>query len=98
MTERLEHGPSGLTAILPCYNEGGAQIEIAYREVIAALGTIENLELLFVDDGSTDDTLDRIRKLASTDPRVHYLSFTRNFGQRAATTAGFRYAGQPWSV
>jgi glycosyltransferase involved in cell wall biosynthesis len=98
MTEHLRPGPSGLTAVLPCYNEGGAQIESAYREVTEALGTIENLELLFIDDGSVDDTLDKIKKLAETDPRVHFLSFTRNFGLRAATTAGFRYAGQPWSV
>jgi glycosyltransferase involved in cell wall biosynthesis len=97
MIEHLAPGPSGLTVIVPCYNEGD-QVDIAYQEVIDALGAIENLELMFIDDGSTDDTLERIRRLAATDPRVHYVSFARNFGLVAATAAGFRYAGQPWSV
>jgi glycosyltransferase involved in cell wall biosynthesis len=97
MIEHLASEPSGLTAILPCYNEG-AQVEIAYQEVIEALGAIENLELMFIDDGSADDTLERIRRLAATDPRVRYVSFARNFGLVSATAAGFRYAGQPWSV
>jgi len=88
---------TGLTAILPCYNEG-AQVEIAHREVCAALGSIDGLELLFVDDGSADDTLDRLKRLAAEDPRVHYLSFARNFGLMAAITAGFRYATEPWCV
>jgi glycosyltransferase involved in cell wall biosynthesis len=88
---------TGLTAIVPCYNEG-EQVDIAYRAVSDALTPIEHLEILFVDDGSSDDTLARVKKIAATDPRVHYLSFTRNFGLPAAVTAGFRYAGQPWSV
>jgi glycosyltransferase involved in cell wall biosynthesis len=88
---------TGLTAILACYNEG-AQVEVAHREVCAALGSIEDLELLFVDDGSADDTLERLKRLAASDPRVHYISFARNFGLMAAITAGFRYAAEPWCV
>ncbi|WP_018684941.1 glycosyltransferase family 2 protein [Actinokineospora enzanensis] len=88
---------SGLTAIVPCYNEG-EQVDVAYGSVCAALSDIDGLELLFIDDGSRDDTLDRIRALAEKDSRVHYLSFARNFGLAAAVTAGFRYAGRPWSV
>jgi glycosyltransferase involved in cell wall biosynthesis len=88
---------TGLTAVLPCYNEG-AQVDRAYLAIIDALGEIEDLELLIVDDGSTDDTLDHIRALAAADPRVKYLSFSRNFGLEAAHAAGFAYAGQPWSV
>ena len=88
---------SGLTAIVPCYNEG-AQVDAAYREVCDALGTVDDLELLFVDDGSRDDTLERIKRIAASDPRVHYVSFARNFGLAAAVTAGFRYAARPWAV
>jgi glycosyltransferase involved in cell wall biosynthesis len=88
---------SGLTAIVPCYNEG-AQVDLAYREVCEALGTVDDLELLFIDDGSRDDTLERIRRIAAADPRVHYVSFARNFGLPAAVTAGFRYAARPWAV
>ncbi|MFG2005179.1 glycosyltransferase family 2 protein [Spirillospora sp. NPDC048911] len=86
---------SGLTVVVPCFNEG-VQTETAHRELTGALGGIEPLEILFVDDGSTDDTLDRIRGLAERDPRVRYVSFTRNFGLEAAQAAGFAYAGQPW--
>lgn len=88
---------TGLTVVLPCYNEG-ARVDQAYGVITAALGTIDDLELLVVDDGSSDDTLDRIRALAAADPRVRYLSFTRNFGLEAAHAAGYAYAAQPWCV
>ncbi|WP_336204404.1 glycosyltransferase family 2 protein [Nonomuraea sp. LPB2021202275-12-8] len=88
---------TGLTVLVPCYNEG-PQVETAHGELVEALKEIGELEILFVDDGSTDDSLDRIRRLAETDPRVRYLSFTRNFGIDAVMAAGFRYAGQPWTV
>jgi glycosyltransferase involved in cell wall biosynthesis len=88
---------SGLTAVLPCYNEG-AQVDRAYDAIVTALGRIDELELLIVDDGSTDDTLARVKALAASDPRVHYLSFTRNFGLEAAQSAGFGYAAHPWTV
>src|SRR4029453_2181196 len=52
------------------------------------------VELLFVDDGSTDGTLDRIKTFADTDPRVSYLSFTRNVGLEAAFAAGLKYASK----
>jgi polyisoprenyl-phosphate glycosyltransferase len=87
----------GLTAVLPCFNEG-SQIERAVDAICSELGGIPGFELLVVDDGSTDDTLDRVRRLAAADPRIHYLSFTRNYGLEAAHGAGFRYASQPWLV
>ncbi|MFI7128844.1 glycosyltransferase family 2 protein [Nonomuraea sp. NPDC050153] len=88
---------TGLTVLVPCFNEG-AQVDVAHKELMAELAAIEDLEILFVDDGSTDDSLARIRTLAEADPRVRYLSFTRNFGIEAVMAAGFRYAGQPWTV
>ncbi|GAA3065132.1 glycosyltransferase family 2 protein [Actinokineospora globicatena] len=87
----------GLTAIVPCYNEG-EQVDVAYRSVCDALGGIDGFEVLFIDDGSRDDTLARIKALADGDGRVRYISFARNFGLVAAVTAGFRYASRPWSV
>jgi polyisoprenyl-phosphate glycosyltransferase len=87
-----------LTVLLPCYNEGG-QVDVAYRAIDAELtGRYPDLEILLVDDGSTDDTLARMRALAERDPRVRYLSFSRNFGLEAAFSAGFRYASKPWVV
>jgi hypothetical protein len=88
---------TGLTAVIPCYNEGD-QVDRAYHGIRQALGEIGDLEILFIDDGSSDDTLERLRRLAAADPQVRYLSFTRNFGLSAAITAGFRYASRPWIV
>jgi polyisoprenyl-phosphate glycosyltransferase len=84
----------GLTAVIPCFNEGDG-IARAYDELAAELAGYD-AEILFVDDGSDDGTLERIKSLAATDARVRYISFTRNFGLEAAFGAGFRYAGKPW--
>ena len=51
-----------------------------------------DFEYLFVNDGSKDATLQKIRELAAEDERVHYLSFSRNFGKEAALLAGLSYA------
>ncbi len=85
---------AGMTAVVPCFNEAD-NVEHAYSEIVAELGDVD-LEVLFVDDGSSDDTLAKVRALAKTDPRVQYLSFTRNFGFEAAFSAGYRYASKPW--
>jgi hypothetical protein len=85
----------GLTVVIPCLNEEG-NIAAVYREVVTELARYAPLEVLFVDDGSTDGTLAEIKDLASRDARVAYLSFTRNFGFEAAFSAGYRYAHQPW--
>ena len=50
------------------------------------------IEYLFVDDGSVDGTMDVIRRLHEEDPRVHYVSFSRNFGKEAAIYAGLENA------
>jgi len=85
-----------LTVLVPCYNEG-AQVDVLYEAIDAVLSVRHpDLEILLVDDGSTDDTLARIKRLADRDARVRYLSFSRNFGMEAAFSAGFRYASKPW--
>lgn len=84
----------GLSVVIPCLDEA-PNIDTVYRAVVAELGRYD-LEVLFVDDGSTDDTLTVIRRLAAADPRVEYLSFARNFGFEAAFSAGYRYASRPW--
>lgn len=79
-----------LSLIIPCYNEEEA-LPIFYAEVdkIAALLNAYEVEMLFVDDGSKDKTLEVIKGLADRDKRVKYLSFSRNFGKEAAMYAGF---------
>jgi polyisoprenyl-phosphate glycosyltransferase len=95
-------GPDGVepirvTAVVPCCDEVDG-IDLAYQRIATELGRYDDVELLFVDDGSTDGTLDRIKAFAGADPRVFYLSFTRNFGLEAAFAAGFKYASQDWVV
>jgi glycosyltransferase involved in cell wall biosynthesis len=66
------NGIEALTVVVPCHNEG-VQVEVAHREISAALTALPSLEILFVDDGSTDDTLEHIRKVADRDDRVSYV-------------------------
>jgi polyisoprenyl-phosphate glycosyltransferase len=85
---------TGLSVVIPCYNEID-NVEHICAEVLSELGAFD-LELIFVDDGSSDGTLEMIKRLARTDNRVRYISFTRNFGFEAAFSAGYRYASRPW--
>ena len=78
-----------VSIIVPCCNEQEA-LPLFYREVSAVLGTLPGgYELLFVNDGSSDGTLDLLRRLAQEDEHVLYLSFSRNFGKESAMYAGF---------
>lgn len=79
-----------LSIVVPCYNEG-ACVE-AFVETIFGLGLENPLEIVFVDDGSADNTLELIRKAAAADERVRYVSFSRNFGKEAALFAGLEHA------
>ncbi|WP_242981781.1 glycosyltransferase family 2 protein [Alkalibaculum bacchi] len=82
-----------LSLIIPCFNEEGS-IKLLYEAICPVLDVLSNYsaELLFIDDGSTDHTLSYIQRFAMIDPRVKYLSFSRNFGKEAAIYAGFIYA------
>ncbi|MGE4167322.1 MAG: glycosyltransferase family 2 protein [Xanthobacteraceae bacterium] len=77
--------------ILPAHNEAGniAPLCAALKAELAPLG---GFEIVFVDDGSTDGTLDSIKATAASDTRVGYVAFTRNFGHQAALRAGLRRA------
>lgn len=80
-----------LSIVLPAHNEVGnvAPIIAELRRLTAAIGPTE---IIGVDDGSNDATLDALRAAASADPMVRYISFTRNFGHEAAMRAGLRAA------
>ena len=78
-----------ISIIVPCYNEQAA-LPIFYDEIRKVLGSMdETYELLFVNDGSKDETLPILRTLSEKDEHVKYLSFSRNFGKEAAMYAGF---------
>ncbi len=82
-----------LSIIVPCYNEEES-LPIFYKTVHDMEGEISSvdLEFVFVDDGSRDKTLEIARKLHDEDPRVHYVSFSRNFGKEAGIYAGLEHA------
>ena len=69
--------PPDFSIVLPAYNEAPnvAPMLAALHEVLAPLG---RFEILYIDDGSNDGTLDALRHAAAADPTVRYVSFTRN--------------------
>lgn len=81
------------SAIVPCKNEAET-VGLFYGEFARVMRELdrENFEIIFVEDGSTDATLDAVKKLSAQDPRVKYISFSRNFGKEAAMLAGFKAA------
>jgi dolichol-phosphate mannosyltransferase len=81
-----------LSVIIPCFNESENLIEL-YKELRRVLDKERFLcEFLFVDDGSTDDTIRILDELASKDSRIKYISFSRNFGHQQALRAGLNEA------
>lgn len=82
-----------LSLVVPCFNEEEA-LPIFYEEACRVTDDMEevNIEFLFIDDGSKDKTMDVIHDLAEKDDRVHYVSFSRNFGKEAAIYAGLENA------
>ncbi len=82
-----------ISLIVPCYNEQEA-LPIFYREVKKVLAGMDiSSEILFVNDGSGDETLRILKEIAAGDETVTYISFSRNFGKEAAMYAGFCNAG-----
>lgn len=83
-----------LSVVIPCYNEEES-VPIFYEEILRTLEKLENsagFELIFIDDGSSDNTLSKIKELRAKDSRVEYASFSRNFGKEAAIFAGLKKA------
>ena len=80
-----------LTVIIPIFNEEAVIPELArrLREVIRVWNTqIDSWEVIFVNDGSKDRSLEQLRQLAAEEPRFKVISFARNFGHQMAITAG----------
>lgn len=82
-----------ISLIVPCYNE-----DEALRPFVQELAKIENelpsdsFEVIFVDDGSTDHTLEKLRAISAERSETRYISFSRNFGKEAAMLAGLKEA------
>lgn len=82
-----------ISIIIPCLNEQEV-IRVYYREMGRIMEQMQDVEfeLIFVDDGSSDETLHILQELWEKDPRCSYLSFSRNFGKEAALYAGLQRA------
>lgn len=82
-----------ISLVVPCYNEEQS-LPYFWKETTAVMRQMDYLdfEVIFVDDGSRDKTLEILRALAASDSRVKYLSFSRNFGKEAAMYAGLEHA------
>ncbi len=75
-----------LSIVVPCYNEEKT-VEMFLDEIQKTLVGV-NYEVIFVNDGSQDNTLEKIKNLADSNPNVIYISFSRNFGKESAIYAG----------
>jgi len=81
-----------LSIVLPVFNEVGALPDL-YAELSSVLASLgKGYEIIAVDDGSRDESLAVLKRLAQADPRLVVISLRRNFGQAAAFAAGFDYA------
>ena len=80
--------------VVPCFNEADV-LNMFYDETMKVIDSLRDeymTELVFVDDGSRDDTLKILKELASRNHAVKFISFSRNFGKEAAMLAGMEYA------
>ncbi|WP_407425216.1 glycosyltransferase family 2 protein [Treponema sp.] len=82
-----------ISVVVPCFNEEEV-LPIFYDETLKVLKSIncENYEFVFVDDGSSDSTIKIFRDISEKNKKVHFISFSRNFGKEAAIYAGLSKA------
>jgi len=84
-----------LSVVVPCYNEEETVADF-YTEFIKNKAFFDendlDYEVIYIDDGSKDRTVEEIKKLHEQDEKVHMVSFSRNFGKEAAMFAGFQHA------
>jgi len=81
-----------LSVISPVFNESANLDPLVQRLLPVLMRCVESFEIIFVDDGSTDDTLKRLRAANRRDVRIRALSLSRNFGKEVAIAAGLDHA------
>jgi len=80
-----------VSVVVPCFNEQD-NVGPLYEQITQTLTGKYSYEMIFVDDGSTDDSLAELTRLQKADSRVRVICFRKNFGQTAALSAGFAHA------
>ncbi len=83
---------TSISVVVSLYNERPALDELCRRLIAVLSALAQPWEIIFVDDGSTDGSIEKLREFRSVYPSVRYLRFRRNFGKSAALAAGFRAA------
>lgn len=88
-----------LCIVVPCYNEEQV-LPIFYNEILKTIAGLSayDITLLFIDDGSHDNTLSVLEKIAESNTAVKYISFSRNFGKEAAIYAGLQHSSADYTV
>lgn len=92
MPKKHKPGAGLLSIVVPCFNESDGLLQFHARLAQAVMRIPMAAEILYVNDGSRDDTVDVIRDLGSADPQVGLIDLSRNFGKEAALTAGLDHA------
>ena len=82
---------TALSVVVPVFNEE-SNIDLLYQRLVGALSGLGEVEYIFIDDGSQDETLAKVKALRDSDAAVKYASFSRNFGHQVAVTAGLDLA------
>lgn len=80
-----------ISVIVPCYNEEKG-LHLFYKELSKVISDIENykFEIIFIDDGSKDKTIEKIYEISKIDEKIKYITFSRNFGKESAMLAGLK--------
>jgi dolichol-phosphate mannosyltransferase len=81
-----------LSVVVPCKNEASVLRETHARLISTLRHLAMSVEIVYIDDGSTDSTFDLLREIRSSDNRVRIVKLSRNFGHQIAITAGLEYA------
>lgn len=81
-----------LSIVVPVFNEAQIIEQLVQRMSDAAKSVTDSYEIIFVNDGSRDASLLKLKEACAKDPKLHYISFSRNFGHQIAITAGMDYA------
>ena len=85
---------ASFSIVIPVLNESAVFPELCRRVTTVAEKTGRDYEIIFVDDGSSDDTLELIKAISTAGTHVKYLSFSRNFGHQIAVSAGIESASR----
>lgn len=88
----LPNQPIQLSIVVPVFNEEQIIGELVRRMQAAAESITDRYEIIFVDDGSRDTSLRQLKEQCAQHDKLHYISFSRNFGHQIAITAGMDYA------